>query len=220
VSGQIRVVEVEMFDYSACGGTHCPWTGMIGLIKILKTERKNKKLRLHFAAGTQALTYFQQYHQVLTDLGRHLSAGPGDLVGIVQQQASQLQTAQKELQTLQAELLAIEAQKLAGQAEPIAGGRLVTRLYQNRPAGDLRELAKLLQTEAELVALLAGYDGQKLALVVSCGPETACNAGELLAKHLAQIDGRGGGGPHLAQGGGEATPAQVEHFFANTLAYL
>ncbi len=220
VSGQIRVVEVELFDYSACGGTHCPWTGMIGLIKILKTERKNKKLRLHFAAGNQALTYFQQYHDVVTDTCRQLNTSPDELVELVQQQSTQLQSAQKEIKALQAELLTIEAQKLATQAEPIEGGRLVTRLYQNRPAGELRELARLLQTQATLVALLASYDGQKLALVVSCGQETAFNAGELLAKHLAQIHGRGGGDARLAQGGGDAAPAQVERLFVNTLADL
>jgi alanyl-tRNA synthetase len=34
VSGRIRVVEVDGFDYTPCGGTHCLNTGMVGLIKI------------------------------------------------------------------------------------------------------------------------------------------------------------------------------------------
>jgi len=220
VTGQIRVVEVESFDYSACGGTHCPRTGMIGLVKILRTERKNKKLRLYFVAGNQALTYFQQYHDVVTDICRRLSTSPDDVVEIVQQQSVQLQSAQKEVKALQAEMLTFEAQKLTTQAEPIADGRLVTALYRNRSAGELRELAKLLQTQEKLVTLLAGFDGQKLALVVSCGRETTFSARELLAKHLAQINGRGGGDAHLAHGGGEATPAQVERFVVNTTDHL
>ena len=60
VSGRIRVVEVDGFDYTPCGGTHCLQTGMVGLVKIVKTERVNQKLRTHFVAGYQALEYFRQ----------------------------------------------------------------------------------------------------------------------------------------------------------------
>ena len=35
VEGLVRVVEVEGFDYSACGGTHVRRTGEIGLIKVI-----------------------------------------------------------------------------------------------------------------------------------------------------------------------------------------
>lgn len=62
VAGNIRVVEVDGFDYSACGGTHCPQTGMIGLIKILKLETQNHKLRVHFVTGNQAYDFFQSIY--------------------------------------------------------------------------------------------------------------------------------------------------------------
>ncbi len=55
VQGDIRVVEIEGFDWSACGGTHCLSTGMIGMVKIFKMERQNKKLRVYFKAGWQAI---------------------------------------------------------------------------------------------------------------------------------------------------------------------
>ena len=220
VSGQIRVVEVDSFDYSACGATHCPSTGMIGLIKILKTERKNKKLRLHFVAGNQALIYFQQYQDVVTEICRHLSTSPEEVAGIVQLQSAQLQAAEREIKELRSELLSFEGEKLAAQAEPVGAIQLVTKLYQNWSVSELRELAKLLQTQEKLVAVLAGFDGQKLALVVSCADSTGVSAKALLAKHLAQIDGKGGGDARVAQGGGTATAQQVEQFFVNSRAYL
>jgi alanyl-tRNA synthetase len=220
VSGQIRVVEVDSFDYSACGATHCPSTGMIGLIKILRTERKNKKLRLHFVAGNQALTYFQQYQDVVTEICQHLSTSPEEVAGIVQLQSAQLQATEREIKELRSELLSFEAEKLVAQAEPVGEVELVTKLYQNWSVGELRELAKLLQTQEKLVAVLAGYDGQKLAVVVSCADGTGVSAKELLAKHLAQIDGKGGGDARVAQGGGAATAQQVEQFFVNSRGYL
>jgi alanyl-tRNA synthetase len=171
-------------------------------------------------AGNQALGYFRQYHEIVTELSRQLSTSPNELAEIVQLQSSQLQAAQKEIEGLQADLLSFEAEKLVTLAEPVPAGLLVIRLYENRSPAELRELAKLLQNEGKLVALLAGFDGQKLALVVSCGDETGVSARELLDNHLAQIGGRGGGNARLAQGGGGATPGQVERFFANTRQYI
>ena len=220
VSGQIRVVEIEKFDYSACGATHCPQTGMIGLIKIVKTERKNKKLRFYFVAGQQALTQFQSYHGIVTDICKQLSTGPEEVTAVVNARLEQLETAEKKLKNLRAELTIFKIEALVSQAKSIAAGRLVTKTYPNRSIGELRELVKQLQTEENLVALLAGFDGEKLSLVVGCGVKTGVSARALLVRHLDQIGGRGGGDDRLAQGGGTATSEQVEQFFAHTQDYI
>lgn len=220
VSGPIRVVEVDSFDYSACGGTHCPYTGMIGLVKIVKTERKNKKLRLYFVAGAQALAYFQQYHGTITTLGQQLSTGPDELVAMIELQAEQLHAAEREIKNLQAEILFHEAEKLLRQARTLGECRLVTALFENRSLADLRELGKLLQGRRQLVAVLGGYDGQQLSLVVSSAEETGVDARKVLARYLNGINGQGGGNARLAQGGGEATAAQVEGLFAAGTRHL
>lgn len=220
VSGQIRVVEVEAFDYSACGGTHCLYTGMMGLIKIVKTERKNKKLRLHFVAGQQALTYFQHYQEVVTNLCQQLNTRPEEVVSLVNRLMAQLAVAEREIRSLQAEVLSFEAQQLNAQAEPIGAVRLVTKLYSNRSMSELRELAKQLPAPDNLVAVLGGTEGQKLTLVISCAAGTGISARELLAHYLAQIEDQGSGDARLAQGGGNATPEQVAQLLAQTGAFL
>ncbi|HIH73167.1 MAG TPA: hypothetical protein HA300_07450, partial [Thermococcaceae archaeon] len=35
----IRILNIKDWDVQACGGTHLPRTGLIGPIKILRTER-------------------------------------------------------------------------------------------------------------------------------------------------------------------------------------
>jgi alanyl-tRNA synthetase len=62
---------------------------------------------------------------------------------------------------------------------------------------------------------LGSFDGQKLSLVVCCGAGTNVNARELLARMLAEINGRGGGEASLAQGGGAAGEAQVSALWAD-----
>jgi alanyl-tRNA synthetase len=220
VSGQIRVVEVEAFDYSACGGTHCLYTGMIGLIKIIKTERKNKKLRLHFVAGQQALATFQQEHEVVASLCQQLNTRPEEVVRLVNQHLEQLAAAQREIKHLQADLLSFEAQQLRAEAEAIGGVRLVIKRYPNRSLNELRELARQLPGQDDLVAVLAGTEGQKLSLVVSCAEGTRRSARELLTDYLAPIEGQGSGDARLAQGGGIATPEQIMQLLAQARASL
>lgn len=215
VSGEIRVVEIDGWDYSACGGTHVAQTGSVGLIKIVRTERKNQKLRLHFVAGRQALDHFRRVQRVAVDISNHFSANPEDVVALAAQQSEALKLTQKELKRLQAELLPLEAQKLAATAQPVGRMRFATAQFGNRPAGDLRELGRLLQSEADLVAVLAGLDdSQKLSLVVSCGQATGMAARELLTRLLSPVGGRGGGDAGLAQGGATATYGQVSQLLA------
>ena len=40
VDKAIRIVEVQGFDWSACGGTHVARTGEVGMIKIVKAEKR------------------------------------------------------------------------------------------------------------------------------------------------------------------------------------
>lgn len=51
VTENIRIVEVDEFDYSACGGTHPARTGEIGMIKIRRWEKSRGNLRVEFVCG-------------------------------------------------------------------------------------------------------------------------------------------------------------------------
>ncbi len=210
VSGQIRIVEIEGFDYSACGGTHCTRTGMLGLIKILKTERRGEETRVYFVAGERALQYFREEHAVLTQLSQRLNANPQTAVDALERQFELLRAAQAEVQQLQAEKLVLEAKQLAASAEAMNSRRLVVASFRDRPVQELRALAMMLQNEPALVSLLTTYDGAKIGLTVTCAKETGLNANQVIHTLLAPIGGRGGGDARLAQGGGALAEPRLD----------
>jgi alanyl-tRNA synthetase len=226
VTGRIRVVEVDGFDITPCGGTHCLHTGMVGQIKIIRTERVNQKLRLHFVAGFQALEYFDTYQDVAQQAATLLETGLDRIPAALERKLDQLKAAQTELETLRAGLLAAEAEQLAASAQtassPLGVGslRLVTALFHDRPGTELRQLGMKLRDLPGMVALLAAFDGGKLSLVVACAQDSGIDARDLLKQHLAPFNGRGGGDPSLAQGGGVAEETSLEKLFANTKGYL
>jgi alanyl-tRNA synthetase len=220
VSGQIRVVEIDGCDYSACGGTHCTRTGMIGVVKIVKLERRAEKLRVSFLAGWRAFEYFRNVHSIVTQVARQFDTNPDAVGEVVERQREVLRAAQKELDELKAERVTLEAQRLVASAQAFGSIRLVVAPFRNRAPQELRALAMQLQNVPGVVAMLASHDGTKLSLAVACARDTGISANELIRKQLAEIGGRGGGDAQLAQGGGAASEAQFQLFSAHTGEYV
>ena len=214
VTGQIRIVEIDGVDYSACGGTHCTRTGMIGVIKVLRTERRAERLRIHFACGERALRYFQNYQNIVSAVARQFDTGIEGTVEAVEKQRETVALMQKELGELKEIALEFEARRLVSQAETLGAIKLITASFPSRSPQELRALAGKLQNEPGVVALLAAYDRGKASLVVSCAANTQIRANDLIRKQLAEIGGRGGGDAKLAQGGGLASEEQFAAMFA------
>ncbi|MCA9914934.1 MAG: alanyl-tRNA editing protein, partial [Anaerolineae bacterium] len=83
VTGDVRIVEIEGWDLSACAGTHVPSTGMLGLLKLLKAENYKGGSRVHFVAGSQALEIFQQEHAILAEISQQFSTSVDGLLASV-----------------------------------------------------------------------------------------------------------------------------------------
>jgi len=220
VTGLIRIVEVDGFDFTPCGGTHCPNTGMVGLLKIIKTERVNQKFRLHFVAGLQALDTFRAYQTALQQTANLLGTSWDETPDILRIRLDQLKSAQADLDSLRADLLAAEASRLADAARAVGPLRLVTATFRARPVAELRALASKLLDAPRLVSLLASYDNGKLTLIAACAADTGQSARDLLQKHLAPLNLRGGGDKSLAQGGGPADESSLANLFAQTELHL
>ena len=210
VAENIRIVEIDGYDYSPCGGTHVLHTGSIGLIKVIKAEKQNDKQRIYFIAGLQALEVFHGMFDSLTGLANRLSMAWQDIPSLVGKQVEQLTSLQKELHTLRQSSMKYEARELVDMADERAGIKLVRSGFDNRSVAELRLLAEELRKVPEVIAYLASYDGQKVSLVITSGENTGKDARQLLNSLLASINGRGGGDAHLAQGGGMASPEQYD----------
>ncbi len=210
VTENIRIVEIDGYDYSPCGGTHVLRTGSIGLIKVLKAEKQNDKQRVYFIAGMQAMEVFHEMFATLSGLANQHSTAWQEIPDLLNKQSDQLASLQKELQSLRRAAIEYEAVKLLETSESRTEIKLVRASFKDRPVGELRLLAEQLRKRAGVVSFLAAYDGQKLSLIVTCGEGIELDARQLLNRKLATIQGRGGGDARLAQGGGVVTQEQFD----------
>lgn len=201
VAGTIRVIEVDGFDYSACGGTHCPYTGMIGLIKILKIELQNHKIRVHFVAGSQAMDVFKSIYNTAKKISGILETNLADLVNSVERQVEIQKFQRIELEDYKNKVLLFEKTHLLESVQKIEKIKLITNFFSDKSPEELRKLVSMICLGEEYVVILAGLIGNKLSMVVGCSQSLNLDARILLDQHLKKFNGHGGGDRKLAQGG-------------------
>jgi len=215
LTGGLRVIEVEDFDTTACGGTHVARTGEIGLLKILRLEAKGDGTRVEFLCGGRALADYREKHDILTGLAADLTTGYRDVPDSLDKLRSELKNGQKALKRATEQLVIYEAEHLLAAAEQHGDVRVVKAAPETFDAGDLRALASRLIEAGGVVALL-GIPGEASQLLFARSADLPYDMNPAIRAAFAALgEGRGGGRPEFVQGGGAAaTAAQLMNAFA------
>lgn len=197
--GVLRVVEVEGFDYSACGGTHCRTTGEIGLVKVIGRERIRGNLRFVFVCGGRALADFQLKNRVVAELVGRFNVPPGDIPGSVEKLAAEFGAAKKEGRRLADLAASYEARDfVAAAASPI-----IVRVFRDRGPDAARTLALNIVRQGAFAVLFAAFSESRCHLVFARSNGLEIDLRRLVPVVAPVVNGRGGGGPSLVEIAGE-----------------
>jgi len=199
VSGQIRVVQVDGYDWSACGGTHVVNTAQIGLIKIVGTERRGPETRVTFLCGGRARADYARLTALAEGLVARFTTGQDELLEAVDRLLAEGKAVRRELGELEAAWVASTASALWADARP-AGDRRVITVAVDYPVERAKRVAQALRGRPGAVVLL-GIRGERPQLICTRADDVTLNAGELLRAAVTAGGGRGGGRPEWAQGG-------------------
>lgn len=204
VQGATRIVEIDKFDWSACGGTHVRRTGEVGLISLARLEKHRGRSRVHFVCGRRALADAAARRALLAETAGLLDSGVGDVPALVSKQQDALRAAERELKALREELVEFRARELLAEAEDAGGLRLVAREIADSDPAAVQRLARALVAGPGVVALLGCAQRGKGTVIFARSEDCSLHAGNLLRDTLRQFGGGGGGRPDFAQGGGVA----------------
>ena len=203
-SGTLRLIDIDGFDLSACGGTHVRQTGAIGIIAVTAWERFKGGQRLEFVCGGRALARFRGLRDLAAATVRTLSVLPVEVPGAIERIQAELKEQKRVLADAQGALARFEALELADNAEQHSWGRLVLQAV-DADAAKLKALASAMTAKPGFVAVLLSRSSPSLVVAArSADVAVACN--EIVAALAKRFDGRGGGKPDLAQGGGLNAP--------------
>ena len=242
--GELRLIEIEDFDLTPCGGTHAVRTGEVGMIALRSWERAKGLTRMEFVAGVRALADYRKANRTAREVAALFSTGRDD----APQNAAQLIEENKELhrrvRALEEVEARVEAERLLATAVVRDDGvRVVNHVFgaagisahsvdssshtaassargvdssarnaefSARPADSsarnaefLKNVAHALMGTPKTVALLASRDKDTARLVFARSADAPGDMNALMREACALLDGRGGGKPDMAQGGGK-----------------
>jgi alanyl-tRNA synthetase len=200
--GTLRLIDVEGFDLSACGGTHVSRTGAIGVVAVAGWERFKGGQRLEFLCGGRALRHVRVLRDATAGSLRLLSVVPNGLPGAIERLQSEARDQKKVMAALQTELAAFRAEALANEAEAHARGRLLLKAV-DADATALKTIASAMAARPGIAAVLVSTSTPAL-VVAARASDVPVSAHEIVTALTKRFGGRGGGKGDLAQGGGLA----------------
>ncbi len=207
---RVRVLRMGGTSTELCGGTHVSRTGDIGLFKILSEGGVSAGVRrIEAVTGQAALDHVAAELQRLDEAARLVGAPRAEVADKLRTLMDRQRRLERELESLRAKAASGATSDLGSTAIDVDGIKVVTARLEGFDAKALRDAVdRLKQQLVDAVVVLAGVQDGKASLVAGVGGSALgrVKAGDLLGHVARQINGKGGGRPDMAQGGGEDGP--------------
>ncbi|HHM05360.1 MAG TPA: alanine--tRNA ligase [Gammaproteobacteria bacterium] len=214
---QVRVLSMGGFSVELCGGTHVQRTGDIGLFKLVnETGVAAGVRRVEAISGPAALAWVEQQSLILERAAELLKTGREGVLDKLTLVLAQQRKLEKELERLKARQASSQGNDLARQAVEVKGLKVLAARLDGADAKVLRETVDRLKNKLKSCAVVLGAaaDGKVMLVAgVTTDVVSRVKAGDLVNHVAAQVGGRGGGRPDMAQAGGNdpaALPAALE----------
>lgn len=213
---QVRVVDMGDYSRELCGGTHVPRIGRLGVVKLVADSSVGSGVhRVEALVGMDAMRHISKEHLLVSQLAEQFKVPADELPERIQGVVSRLRSVEKELQQLRIAQILQSAGELADKGTDVHGVTLVAEQVPDGVDGSaLRALAGEIRgrlgSRPSVVALFSVEEG-KVSFVVGVNDaarDKGIAAGKLVPGFAAEVGGRGGGKPDMAQGGG-SNPAGI-----------
>ncbi len=116
--GALRVIEIEDFDLTPCGGTHAKSTGEVGVIAVRSWERAKGLTRIQFMAGIRVLADYRKANRTARDVAALFSAGREDSPVLVGQMVGENKKLRRRVSELEQVACRVEAEDLLRGSSP------------------------------------------------------------------------------------------------------
>tara|TARA_R110002153_G_scaffold107109_1_gene246736 strand:- start:3997 stop:6600 length:2604 start_codon:yes stop_codon:yes gene_type:complete len=202
----VRVLKMGDFSTELCGGTHALRTGDIGLIKITSEAGTASGVRrIEAVTGERALDYIDMSESRLLEIASLVKANSETVTEKTAQLVQRSRQLEKELDTLKSKLATSAGSDLASSAQDISGVKVLAAKLDGADTKTLRDTVDQLKNKLGSAAvILASVEDDKITLIAGVSKDITnkVRAGDLVGYVAAQVGGKGGGRPDMAQGGG------------------
>ncbi|MGH7724134.1 MAG: alanyl-tRNA editing protein [Candidatus Eiseniibacteriota bacterium] len=206
VEGSVRLVIVEDWDVSPCGGTHCTKTGEIGPIKVRRFEKWKGGTRVEFVCGVRALADYQDRVRMLVEAGLRQHTSDREVIDVLERAAAERAALSKTVKRLGEQLAELEAAAWAvdrgaaldgGDSGDGANVHGWARRLAERDAAGLKAFALAAVKRGAPFVVAAALLPEPALVIVRARERSEPDLREVTKPLLAVAQGKGGGGPDL-----------------------
>jgi alanyl-tRNA synthetase len=206
---RVRVVSLEEFSRELCGGTHTSRTGNIGFFKIVSESSVAAGVRrIEALTGEAAVDFVQKTARTLHEAAGLLREKPEALGPRIGRMLGDMKGLERQVEQLKTRLSAFAAGDIESGIRTIKGvSVLVKRVDADSPAA-LRELLDRFRDKLKSGVVVLGAVQQSKAMLIAGVTKDLTgrfHAGTIIKEIAAQVGGKGGGRPDMAQAGGTRT---------------
>ena len=207
----IRVVKIPGVDVQACAGTHVMRTGVVGPIKINKTERVQDGVeRIDFSAGLAAIDSMQHDGALLRESSDIFKVDNDQLPKTCERFFTEWKAQKNEIDRLKSQIANLKVNTLADDYEEINGLKVVREQME----ADFKELQKIAtdftDTGKADVVILGNNNGNIVGAASQNAIDSGIKINEIIKTAAGVLGGGGGGRLTLAQGAGKNTEKMPE----------
>jgi len=214
----VRVVTIPdphaprgFYSRELCGGTHVKRIGDIGVLKIVSEESVAAGVRrVEAITGIGALEHYQHQASVLASVAKQLNVGEDTVLAQVEKLTQTARALEKQLTDQRRKGALNQLDDLVAKVQTVKGTKVVVSEVENVDREALRQLVdSLRQKLGSGVVVLGQAEDGKVALIAGVTKDLTAkvHAGKVIQTLAKLVNGRGGGRPDLAEGGGEDTKA-------------
>ena len=219
----VRVMRFGDYSVELCGGTHVDRVGDIGAFKIISEGGIAAGVRrIEAVAGRHAIAWMNATESTLSRLGQLLKTSPEALEDKIAQLLHKVRSQEKEIERLQGEMARSASNSLSEQVFSVEDVKVLSARLDGVDAGGLREAVdRFKHSLGRAVVVLANVEDGKVRLVVGVDKALSdtIHAGQLAGFVAAQVGGKGGGRPDMAQAGG-TQPEQLNQALASVEGWI
>lgn len=220
---EVRVVRMGDFSIELCGGTHVDSTGDIGLFKIVSEGGIASGVRrIEAITGAAALEYVQLQQGRIAQAAQLVKADPNALVDRIKGLLQLSKDLEKQNQQLTQKLNAQKGADVLSSAIEIKGVKVLVSEMPGVHSKALRPMMDDLKNQIGSGVICIGTaNGDKVSLITGVTKDLVekIKAGELVNYVAAQVGGKGGGRPDMAQAGG-TQPENLAKALSSVNTYL
>ena len=214
----VRVVSMgeqlgdKSFSTELCGGVHVKRVGDIGFFKITaETGIASGVRRIEAVTGEGAVNWVEDKDQQLDSLAQLLKSSRDEVNSKVEQLIQKLKEQDKQFTQLKGKMASQAGSDLSSQAEDIGGVKILLAHLEGADSNTLRDTLDQLKNKLGTAAIvLASEEAGKVKLIAGVTKDLTktIKAGDLVNIAAAEVGGKGGGRPDMAQAGG-SNPAAI-----------